>query len=181
MPNVPGRILLYCSSYLPLLVILLLWYWDTDPLLSLGLAACGVLVLAVLWWYFGRVIPSMSAAPVMLLDVSGRAGDVAGYLITYILSLWLLVVGTASWRQLVATILIFVLVGYIYVRSRLLYLNPTLTLLFRLELYDVVIEGRQGHFALLAYHRPTDRQVPLEVIDIGGGILVEKRRKGAQP
>lgn len=179
MPNVPGRILLFCSSYLPLIAILVFWYWSAYPLVALGLAAFGALVLVVIWWYFGRIIPSMSASPVTPREVQGRAGDVASYLVTYILSLWTLVVGTSDWKHLVALSLTFALIGYLYVRSRMVYLNPTLALLFRLDLYDVVVDGREEHFALLA-RRPPSSRVPLEVIDIGGGILVEKRpRKGA--
>jgi hypothetical protein len=170
------RSLLFGSSYLPIFPILMLLYWDAHPIGALVLGGCGLLLLGVCLWYFGRAVPSRSASTVILKQMYGRDGDVMSYVVTYLFPL--LSVTLDTWKQFAALFLTLLVIGGIYVSSRMIYINPTLTLLLRLHLYEIAIEGREEmRFVLLTRREQPAFHVPISVVELGSGILVEKGRK----
>ena len=177
MENVLVRSLLFGSSYLLIFPILMLLYWDRQPLGAVLLGVAGLVLLGVTLWYFGWAVPSKSSSTVTIKQMQGRDGDTLSYMAGYLFPLLSVVLN--NWKQFVALLLTLAMVGFVYVSSRMIYINPTLTLLFRLHLHEIAIEGREEmRFLLLTRRKQPVFQVPIAVIELGNGILVEK---GGQP
>jgi hypothetical protein len=174
VPNRLVRILLFCSSYLPMVPLFCLLYWDAHPRWAIGLIIFGVFVLGVNFFYFGILVPSMNTTTIRVSEVQDRSSDLMAYLASYILPFVSFTLDT--WKQILAILFTLCLFGYVYVSSMMIHINPTLHILFGLHLYDVTIEGRQNqHFSLLARHRPLASNQDLWVIDVGYGIFIEKK------
>lgn len=176
MANVLVRILLFGSSYLLIFPILMLLYWDRQPVGAALLGVAGLVLLGVTLWYFGRAVPSKSSSTVTVKQMQGRDADALSYMTGYLFPL--LSVVLANWKQFVALLLTLAIVGFVYVNSRMIYINPTLTVLFRLHLHEIAIEGREEmRFLLLTRRRQPVFQVPITVVELGNGILLEKGGK----
>jgi len=96
-------------------------------------AASGVLVVlgAVGTLAFILTAHRKTAGDYELLDVENRDADVAAYAATYLLPF--LTVFSEDWRDVVSLAAFIGFLGIVYVRSRLIYVNPVLALLgFRL-------------------------------------------------
>jgi hypothetical protein len=121
---------MFLSSYLPLFLLL--------GLRSIGhskaiLIASGVLVIAgsigTIAFLLGA--PQKSKGAYELLEVENRDSDVVAYVATYLLPF--LTVFSASLRDVLSLLAFIAIICAIYVRSRLIYVNPVLALLgFRL-------------------------------------------------
>jgi hypothetical protein len=121
---------LFFSSYMPLFLLLGLRSINHSDAI---LVASGALVAigAVGTLAFLVAAPKKSAGAYELLEVENRDPDVAAYAATYLLPF--LTVFSASWRDVLSLVAFIAILGAIYVRSRLIYVNPVLTLLgFRL-------------------------------------------------
>jgi len=133
MPNRPLSVLLFLSSYSPVFVILALKsYGDSCPIyfLSLFLLISG-LVGVVLFLLIALRHTPYSAT---VVDVEARDSDLAGYLVTYLLPF--LGIAASGWRDVLAVALFFAIVAIVYVNSRMIYINPILSL-FGYHLYRV--------------------------------------------
>jgi hypothetical protein len=172
MPNWFVRTLLFGSSYLPMFPILMLLYWDMHVAWAIVLGIVGLLLLAVTLWYFGREVRTMNPTSVRIIQRQSHDSDTMSYIATYLFPL--LSVTLDSWKQVLALALTFVVIGFVYVNSKMIYINPVLLLLFRLHLYEVEIEGREGlHFSLLARKNRFAIPVIIEVVELESGILFE--------
>ena len=121
---------LFFSSYTPLFLLLVLrsiQHSRTVAIASAVSAALGLLGTFALL----RAARSKGTADYKLLEVENRDSDVAAYAATYLLPF--LVVFGGRWQDIASLAAFVVILGVIYVRSRLIYVNPTLALLgFRL-------------------------------------------------
>jgi hypothetical protein len=117
---------LFFSSYLPLFLLV--------AIRSIGrfnevAIASGVFVL------FGAMgttlvlltAPRKSRGRWALVQVENRDGDVAAYAATYLLPFLLVFAG--NWQDLASMAAFIAFLGFVYVRSRLIYVNPVLTAL----------------------------------------------------
>jgi hypothetical protein len=172
MPNWLVRSLLFGSSYLPMFPILILLHWDAHFAWALALGAVGLILLAVTLWFFGWQVRTMNTSSVTISEIAGHDSDTMSYIATYLFPLLSATLDT--WKELLALVLTFAIVGFVYVNSHMIYINPTLSLLLRLHLYEVAIEGRDGlHFSLLTRSDQFAVPAPITVVELGAGILVE--------
>src|SRR5438128_72408 len=85
MASVPIRVLLFLSSYFPLVLIFCVLLWGMWPLWailllgSLGLASLGVTLL-----YLGYMRRTVSARPAKIKNFTRRDADVMGYIASYL-------------------------------------------------------------------------------------------------
>lgn len=117
---------LFLSSYLPLFALLGLRSVGRSDLIAVS---CGVLIIAgaIGTWLFLETARRKPSGNYLLLDVEQRDADVAGYAATYLLPF--VTVFSGEWQD-VSTLAAFIgFLGFVYVRSRLIYVNPTLTIL----------------------------------------------------
>jgi hypothetical protein len=120
-----------------------------------GLAVVGVAAT----FYFLSLRRSLSADSVTVVAVDDRGADVAGYLATYLLPL--VVVEAPKLFDIIAYTLIFCVIGLVYVRSRMVQINPTFYILGYRLFY---IESDEGFAGYLLAKREPDSGSRLHVI-----------------
>jgi len=160
---------LFISSY-ALLFVLLGLRFQAMPL-RIGcfvIGALGIIVLLAIVRGIGRAEPEKRR----IERVDDRGADVAGYLVTYLLPF--LVVTEPGIGDIAAYVLFIVIVGVIYVRSGMIYVNPLLYML-GYRLFSVTVSP--GLDAMLI-----DKQLPT----IGRDLWVARVRssvfmRGAPP
>jgi hypothetical protein len=119
------RLQLFLSSYAPLFAILAIRFNGTAlKTVCAVLAGYGVLYLMVVVWLVPRLAQPRSY-PVDSVD--DAAGEVAGYLATYLLPF--VAVPSPSAADLAAYCIVGVVIAVIFTRSELARINPTLYLL----------------------------------------------------
>ena len=144
-----SSILLFFSSYTILFIALALRFTCPKwlPIGCWALAAVGLLATVGL-----LLLPRFFSRDVITIEsVEDRGPDVGGYLATYIVPM--VVVGTPTTMDLWAFGLILFAMALIFVRSRLIQVNPTLYF-FGYRLFEVTTDhGFKGY--LLSIEEPT--------------------------
>ena len=117
---------LFLSSYLPLFVLIGLRSIGRSALIT---TTCGLLVVAgaVGTFLFLRTAERMPEGSYELIAVESRDGDVAAYAATYLLPF--VTVFSGDWQDVLTLAAFIAFLGAIYVRSRLIYVNPVLALM----------------------------------------------------
>jgi hypothetical protein len=145
--------LLFLSSYVVLFAALGLRFQCPSwlPWVCWGLAGLGTAAVA----YLLVVQRFLTADLITVNTVEDRGPDVAGYVATYLLPL--VVVAAPTNSDLLAYLLVFAAMGLIYVRSRLIQINPTLYF-FGYRLFRVSTEdGFEGYLLTIGEPRPGDQ------------------------
>jgi hypothetical protein len=134
MPRRWVMVTLFLSSYLPLFVLVgVRSAGVSDPVAIAcgGLALLGALGTAL----FLSTARRKPKGRYRLLDVQKRDGDVAAYAATYLLPF--VTVFGGHWRDVLSLAAFIAFLGVIYVRSRLIYVNPLLAF-FGYHLWQVI-------------------------------------------
>jgi hypothetical protein len=123
VPNKRLSWLLFLSAYSPVFLILALRaYGRACPLVIMAvclLLAATVGVMAVL-----LVVSRTEPQQMRLVTVEQRDGDLAGFLVAYLLPF--VGVLASDWRDVLAVALFIGFIGIVYVNSRMIYVNPLL-------------------------------------------------------
>lgn len=119
---------LFFSSYAPLFVMLGLRFQSTPlRIICFMIGAGGALCLLLILWQIRRGAPKRYR----IERVEDRGDDVAGYLVTYLLPF--LTIAEPSAGDIAAYAVFIAIVGVVYVRTGLIYVNPLLYVMgFRL-------------------------------------------------
>jgi hypothetical protein len=161
------RLQLFLSSYAPLFAILAIRFDGTAlKTVCACLAGYGVLYLMVVVWVVPRLAQPRDY-PVVSVD--DAAGEVAGYLATYLLPF--VAVPSPSGADLAGYCIVGVVIAVIFTRSELARINPTLYLLG----WRVAVIGTGGTRWYLVC-----RRLPRAGTTIGAvhaaGLLIRKER-----
>jgi Ni/Fe-hydrogenase subunit HybB-like protein len=136
MPGVLNRrmmALLFLSSYSPLFILLALrTFHKSAPMFILSCTALGIAIVGIA--LFAIAARLRSAETHRVLSAEARDGDLAGFAATYLLPF--LGIFGAGWRDVLALALFIVLIGVIYVQSRMIFVNPVL-IVFGYHIYFV--------------------------------------------
>ncbi len=155
MPRRITLFFLFLVSYVPLFVILAIQLLDpqvTSPgygrlppgtILRNNRVSVFFLALAAASLAYYLVFAAVNNRsgfrnPVRVRKVENTGAEYLSYLATYVVPFAGLKLGT--WNEMVATALLFSLIGFIYTRTNLIYANPTLAL-FGYYLYKVTLEN----------------------------------------
>ena len=168
MPNLLGRSLLCLSSYFPMLLIAAILVctkhiWIAVVCLLLGLV--GVLGVLIYIHNAQRIAPKT-------ITVAGhqrRDSDIVSYFVTYLLTF--LAVPMEGWERIIAFFVFFALLGFIYVNSNLLHVNPMLNIL-GYRIYELVVDGEASQI-LICHHRIAKGE-KIRVIEVDEDIFLEK-------
>jgi hypothetical protein len=156
---------LFLSSYVPLFLILLVLYWGTQPVVAYAAVALmlgGALGLLGLWLWVRRT----KASPLEVAAVERQDPEVLGYLVVYLFPFLDLPLGTP--RGQAVGLLLFLVVGLLYVHSAMLHVNPTLAVL-GVHVYEVESTRGKRHTVITR----ADRLLPgdeLDAVDLERGI-----------
>lgn len=126
MPRLWVLASLFLSSYLPLFVLVgLRSIGHSEPILvaSAVLSVLGVIGTAL----FLLTARRKTSGEYELRHVENRDPDLVAYAATYLLPF--LTIFSAHWQDVASLAAFIGFLGFVYVRSRLVYVNPTLTLL----------------------------------------------------
>lgn len=171
MASVPIRVMLFLSSYFPLVLIfcVLLWgMWPLWAILLLGSLGLASLLVTLLYLQFmrGTVTPRLAKVK----DFSRRDADVMGYIASYLVPF--VSFSLASVQQAIALLVFFGVLLLIYVRSNMIYINPMLNIA-GYRLYEIEIE--QGDFPRFYIARRRLKRVQeIRFVQISDEIFLEK-------
>jgi hypothetical protein len=116
-----ARVLLFLSSYSPLGLIAAVRVWELDSLIASGLVVISLFAFAAAWFIQGHNLRAGSRR--LEVETAEPIRDAsAAYLTAYVLPF--LLVDLSDTFAVIASVLFVVLIGVVYVRSRLVYLNP---------------------------------------------------------
>lgn len=170
MASLFTRILLFVSSYSPLCAILAVLLWEKHFYYAVVAVAVGILGLLGLAIYLSRV-QDLGGKEVILEEVRRQDGEAMSYIVTYLLPF--LGLAFSSWRQGVALAIFLLMLGFLYVNSNMIHINPTLNA-FGYHLYEVTL--RDGSVrTLIARRRRLHRESQICIIQIGDDLVIEKR------
>lgn len=170
MPSLLARILLFFSSYAPLSVMLVLLLWNKAPIVAAvsgGLALLSVAGMLICL----QVVNRIAGVSTKILDCHSRGDAAMSYIVTYIIPF--LAVAFSDWQQAAALGVFFVILGFLYVNSDMIHINPTLNL-FGYRLYEVTLADGST-YSLIAHGR-VQRGRTLQLVRLGDEIQFEKRR-----
>jgi|SRR5580692_5950184 hypothetical protein len=173
MANLPTRVILFLSSYMPLFLIMAIKYglphrYFGGAMLALGLLSAIVLVLYL------NAARTFGSDRVVMEKVSAKDTEAMSYIVTYLIPF--LDVKIDEPTNLISLGLLFTVVGVLYVHSNLIYINPTLNML-GYHLFEVEIEGGKS-VALLSKRGFIEKGKALDVIPLGNQILLEAKNAG---
>lgn len=140
MPNLLAQILLFVSSYSPLLLIFAGQLAFNQLLASLVLLAVALSGLVGLWVLLKQAYKNTKRYEVAQ-KASPLDGDVVGYLVVYLLPF--LGVDLTKPESVLPFVIFLVLIGILYVNSHMVYINPILTLR-GYHIYRVVTESGEA-------------------------------------
>jgi hypothetical protein len=159
---------LFLSSYAPLLVVFGLLNSFGSGVASYICYGLAVFSLVALWLSF-RSWRTLATTQATVARARPRDSDVIAYVATYIVPFAALSVDT--WQQRTALIGFFVLVGVLYIRAHLFYVNPVLALA-KFNLYEV--ETDTGRVMLIITRSKFLRVgVPLSVHTLSDYVFLE--------
>lgn len=170
MPSLLARILLFLSSYAPLSFMLVLLFWTKSPAVAAVSAAAAVIGVTGMLLYL-RIVAQLASVPTKVVDCHSRGDESMSYIVSYIIPF--LAVAFSEWQQAAALAVFFAILGFLYVNSDMIHINPTLNL-FGYRLYETTLEDGTT-YSLVARGRVQRGRI-LQLIRIGDEILFEKRR-----
>ena len=159
--------LLFLSSYVPLYLILLLFAWDSNRLIFyflIGLTASTIIALLIVL----TALNSFEKTFVKLKKVGPKNSEFISYIFTYILPF--LSSNFSDVKYIIAMAGIFLLIGFMYVRSNLIYTNPLLNLL-GYDLYEIE-DHKENIMVLITKASYLKKETNVKVINIGKNVYL---------
>jgi len=149
MLNLGARITLFVGSYTPLALIFVVLYVGKQNVVAAIAGVCfviGLLGPRVLLW-----LVATDTEPLTDKVVEGhtRGDEVMGYVAGYLIPF--LALNLADWRQMLCLIIFVGILGYLYVTTDMLYINPILSLM-GYKVYDVTLE-KNGRYRIISHGR----------------------------
>jgi hypothetical protein len=167
--NLPARVVLFASSYAPLGGLYFLLYVGTNNQIALASLGIAVLSTIALWlllrWWKRDGDPTCDA----VLEYQKPGAEVMGYIASYLLPF--LGFSLDSRRHIAVLGAYLVILGYLYVTTDMIRVNPTLSLL-GYGVYDAKLQ-EYGATWLLARGR-IRRGSLIPVVAVGGNLMVQK-------
>lgn len=168
VPSVLARLCLFISSYFPLACIVVLLFWSTQRILCgvvIALATIALTGMILFMHYAGSLAPSS----VQVHRVQRIDAEATSYIVTYVIPF--LALPSDSWQHGLALIVLYAVLGVLYVTADLIHINPMLNLM-GYHLYEVGLTDG-GEYALITRKR-IRRGERLRVCPIGDGILLSR-------
>jgi hypothetical protein len=164
------KVMLFISSYAPLSVILCILSLQNSWRMAVALLSVGV--IGILWLViFLRVQQSKQPFMGLIAQAQQRDGEIMGYIATYIVPF--VTLPFDNWYRASAFLVLLVTIGFLYVNSNMLYVNPALMLL-GFHLYAITLDNSQAPYLCLT-RRPVKKGDYLPLLLVHKGILIEKQ------
>jgi hypothetical protein len=169
--NLPTRVILFLSSYAPLLVILAIRDSFQNIYVTLALLSVAALSVVILFVYF-RQAQSLASDAFLVKAIISKDGEAMGYIVTYLLPFFDIHFNEPA--NAISLGLVFLVLGVLYINSNMIYTNPILNL-GGYHIYE--IESADGKKSSLITRRPYIRiGSELSAVQLGNYVLLEKRQ-----
>ena len=169
MPTRFARLVLFLSSYAPLMLIFgirdpLGWRFSRPSFVALAAVFAGLLLV------FLRHAQRFTPHSIAVESAQVRDGDAMSYIITYFLPF--LGISRENLGDAVSLLLVYVVIGFIYINSNLIYINPILNSM-GYRLFEIAsATGKTS--ALITKRDYLQRGQELNVVSLGNYVLLEK-------
>ena len=120
------RVLLFLTSYCPLLVIIMIDYLDNMYVVA-SLAAIIVLSIAFIRRVFGELEETSGSYNVVKGKVENTSKYIVQYFMAYLIPFFAVVDG--GWESVAQYLLALAIMAILYIKSDAIYINPTMAIL----------------------------------------------------
>ena len=175
------KLWLFLGSYAPLFILLALLEWNSTligqldvklftvswlSIIFLALALAGVMATIG----FLSVARSMSPTSMTPKVIDSQGQETLAYLVTYLIPF----IGFqfTSIPNVIANAALFIVIGFLYIQSNMIYLNPTLSLM-GYKVYRISVSGKDKLMLAKSSIKSETRQ---RVIAISEGIYIETNK-----
>lgn len=168
MPNLLGRLILFVSSYSPLLFIFAALYSHKYPVASALSAVVGVLSIAITLIFLRATRRMLEPVRLTVDKTVSKDAEAMAYIVTYIVPFLALPFDT--WRYWLSMGILFVMIAAIYMNSNLIFINPILNMA-GFHVYEIESQG-VGHFVITSKSHIT-KGSSFSAVRLGGGLFME--------
>lgn len=168
MPNLPTRVVLFLSSYTPLFLIMAVKYGMAHHYFGLSMLLLSVVSVGILLVYLSTAA-TLAIDQVVVEKISGKDTEAMSYIVTYLIPFLDIKIDKPS--NFISLLLLFIVVGVLYVHSNLIYINPTLNML-SYHLFEIELQGGKTA-ALLSKRGFVERGSTIAVTSLGEQVLLE--------
>lgn len=144
------KVLLFLSSYIPLFMILIFQNMDNKfvALIYILLILISLVVLAV---YCDNYVNRIKDTKITIKDIKNNGvenlGYMSGYVIPFVsINTAIVVDGKFNIQNTATVLILFSVLGYLYIKSNLYYVNPVLNLFYDI---DTIITSEFGEIILI--------------------------------
>jgi hypothetical protein len=159
---------LFLSSYAPLFAILSIENFGVHNVFTFGFACFALLGLIGIVSIVHVSRRDATSIPDRIVACRERGDELMGYVSAYLIPF--LAIDFSNWRQVVALVAFMLLLGYLYVTTSLIYVNPLLRLL-GYHVYEVEFE-RCGMQRLIS-KRTISVNDCVEVVSLVRSVTIE--------
>ena len=171
MGSIAMRFLMFLCAYSPLSLVFFLVHLRDQRTIALLSLLVGILGIAGLRQYLATA-QTLVPITVKIESIQRREVDVVRNLLAYLLPF--VAIAFNDWLRAASLGVFFLVVGFLYIRSNLIHINPILSL-SGLRIYEIKIEGGGAH-SLLS-QRQIGRGDSLVVVKLGNDLLLEKKNE----
>jgi len=163
-----ARLLLFFSSYIPLIIIFSIRCFDINRVLSIsGFIVSLVLFLILVYIMF--VLRKLSVVNLTVKKVSVKSSDLLAYMFSYILPF--LGLHLDNPLEVISVIIFFSMLAIVYVNSNMIYINPMLSIL-GYRIYEVT-DANDNVYVLITKQKSIIVGTELNARRIGGNVLLD--------
>lgn len=168
MLNSNVRILLFLTSYFPLFVIIMIRHHQQVEVFYV-LVPTIILTTAAMF----KVFSSLNKTGGQYIDSQARFENTGKHTLQYFLTYVIPFVVTeiTKWEELATYGIIFFVIGALYIKSDLIYLNPTL-LLLRYNIYKVITKEKE--MVIITKH--SNNNIINPIVEIASGVYFERNQ-----
>jgi len=171
MPSVPFKILLFLSSYFPLFAILTLLSFSKNRTAAYIFAAIGLISWIAMELYLWYVRNRINPESIRISSCKRCDSEILSYIVTYLIPF--MVDFSKPPIELAALGIFFVMIGFLYVNSNMIHINPMLS--FRgFHLFEITLSDGSVH-SLLSKNKVRSN-TDVKVVIIGEEVYIERKQ-----
>lgn len=167
------RILLFLTSYLPLFVIIMIKHAEQHEVfyILVPIIIFSLIALGHVFYTLNKIGGSyeVNGSKVSKGRIENNSKATLEYFLTYVVPL--LAFNLTEWKEYAIFGIVFFIIGVLYVKSDLIYMNPTLILL-GFNIHKVVLDT--GEIVVISKNNIRNG-IKNPVIKIGSGVYYERK------
>jgi hypothetical protein len=169
MPSTFVKTLLFLSSYFPLFAILTLLSFSKNRMAAYTFAGAGIVSWAALESYLWYARTRVNPETLNLRSSQRRDSEILSYIVTYLIPF--MADFSKPPIELAALGIFFVVIGFLYVNSNMIHINPMLNLR-GYHLFEVELDDGSSHSVLTKTRLRNG--ISIKAVAIGEHVYLQK-------